>query len=388
MSSSRAAGRGGRRAARPGRDRDRFAGCARTRPRRCSRISPKSAAPGGAALAALLAAADGVPVVLVAPLGDDEASATVRSPARAARHRGPGAADRAAAGEDPVPDRRPDPAAGRPGPAGSAQARASQRPAAEAIAAAGAVLVSDYGRGITADPRIRAALGRQAARVPLVWDPHPKGAGPVPRTRLATPNHAEAVAAAGLGRKAPAGQLLRSAAAGRGPAGPALAGRQRGGHPGRRRARCSYRAAAARWSSPPGRWRSPTPAARATASPPRPRRRSGAGALPSEAVTAATEAATILPRGGVAPPSTPPPRVRRATAAARAVRGAVPNGRPGRAGRPRRPGRSGGAGPRIRSPGRRCGRRAVPWSPPAAASTCCTPATSACCRRPARWATA
>ncbi|MFY9930701.1 MAG: D-beta-D-heptose 1-phosphate adenosyltransferase, partial [Streptosporangiaceae bacterium] len=34
--------------------------------------------PGGAALAALLAAAEDVPVVLVAPLGDDEASATVR----------------------------------------------------------------------------------------------------------------------------------------------------------------------------------------------------------------------------------------------------------------------------------------------------------------------
>jgi bifunctional ADP-heptose synthase (sugar kinase/adenylyltransferase) len=33
--------------------------------------------PGGAALAALMAARDGVPVVLVAPLGDDEASQTV-----------------------------------------------------------------------------------------------------------------------------------------------------------------------------------------------------------------------------------------------------------------------------------------------------------------------
>ena len=35
--------------------------------------------PGGAALAALLAATGGIPVVLVTPLGDDEASATVRA---------------------------------------------------------------------------------------------------------------------------------------------------------------------------------------------------------------------------------------------------------------------------------------------------------------------
>ncbi|HEY0937056.1 MAG TPA: D-beta-D-heptose 1-phosphate adenosyltransferase, partial [Trebonia sp.] len=35
--------------------------------------------PGGAALTALLAAAEGNPVILVAPLGDDEASVTVRA---------------------------------------------------------------------------------------------------------------------------------------------------------------------------------------------------------------------------------------------------------------------------------------------------------------------
>ena len=39
----------------------------------------ESCRPGGAALAALLAAADGDPVVLVAPFGDDPASATVRA---------------------------------------------------------------------------------------------------------------------------------------------------------------------------------------------------------------------------------------------------------------------------------------------------------------------
>jgi len=62
----------------------------------------------------------------------------------------------------------------------------------DAIAGAGAVLVSDYGRGLTADPAVREALTAAAARVPLVWDPHPHGAPPVPGATLVTPNLAEA----------------------------------------------------------------------------------------------------------------------------------------------------------------------------------------------------
>ena len=84
--------------------------------------------------------------------------------------------------------------------------------AADAIAAAGAILVSDYGRGVTADPQLRSLLERQAGRVPLVWDPHPKGAPPVPRTRLVTPNLAEALAAAGLASGASAGADVLPAA--------------------------------------------------------------------------------------------------------------------------------------------------------------------------------
>ena len=82
--------------------------------------------------------------------------------------------------------------------------------------------MSDYGRGTAADPRIRAALAGRTARVPLVWDPHPRGPDPVPGTRLATPNHAEARAAAGLnaapagpsagGQGSATGPVLRSAA--------------------------------------------------------------------------------------------------------------------------------------------------------------------------------
>ena len=103
--------------------------------------------PGGAALAALLAATEELPVILVTPLGDDEASATVRALlaphvtvvsipltgqlAEKTRFR--------AGGRTLL---RADRGGGSAGPAGAE--------AAEALAAAGAVLVSDYGRGVTA----------------------------------------------------------------------------------------------------------------------------------------------------------------------------------------------------------------------------------------------
>lgn len=165
--------------------------------------------PGGAALAALLAATEEIPVVLIAPLGDDEASATVRALL------GPHVTVVGLPLAGPLEEKtrfraggrtllRADRGGGTAGPAGAE--------AAEAIAAAGAVLVSDYGRGITADDGIRAALSRLAKRVPLAWDPHPRGSRPVPHARLVTPNYAEAAAAAGQ-PAAPGRHLLRSAAA-------------------------------------------------------------------------------------------------------------------------------------------------------------------------------
>ena len=60
---------------------------------------------------------------------------------------------------------------------------------------ADAVLVSDYGHGVTAAPTVRAGL--RQLRVPLVWDPHPRGAVPVPGATLITPNLDEARRAAG-----------------------------------------------------------------------------------------------------------------------------------------------------------------------------------------------
>jgi rfaE bifunctional protein nucleotidyltransferase chain/domain/rfaE bifunctional protein kinase chain/domain len=62
----------------------------------------------------------------------------------------------------------------------------------DALARADAVLVSDYGAGMTADATVRAAVTAAAARTPVVWDPHPRGGSPVEGTAVVTPNLAEA----------------------------------------------------------------------------------------------------------------------------------------------------------------------------------------------------
>jgi D-beta-D-heptose 7-phosphate kinase / D-beta-D-heptose 1-phosphate adenosyltransferase len=149
--------------------------------------------PGGAALAATLAAQlDRREVVLVTALARDEPGATLRELLALA---GVTVVDLGLAGATAEKIRvradgrsllRVDRGSGRGriGPLGDAGRRA--------IAGAAALLVSDYGRGLAAEPEVRAALAGRRARVPLVWDPHPKGPDPVPGARLATPNRAEA----------------------------------------------------------------------------------------------------------------------------------------------------------------------------------------------------
>ncbi len=146
--------------------------------------------PGGAALAAVIAAASaGREVVLVAPMASDEGAERLRTllegrvrligiPAEG----GTAVKRRVRVGDHSVV--RID--------SGSAVATLGPLPAeaATAIRNAAAVLVADYGRGTTAADDVRAALA--AARGPVVWDPHPRGADPVPSTRLVTPNGAEA----------------------------------------------------------------------------------------------------------------------------------------------------------------------------------------------------
>jgi D-beta-D-heptose 7-phosphate kinase / D-beta-D-heptose 1-phosphate adenosyltransferase len=151
--------------------------------------------PGGAALAATLAARDGRPVVLVTALARDAAGLELG--ALLVAHgvevvdlglEGP-TAEKIRFRSDGRPLMRLD----RGGRATPGDATAS---AIEAIAAAGAVLVSDYGRGVTAGGRVRAALAECAAEAPVVWDPHPLGAAPVPGMLVVTPNESEARALA------------------------------------------------------------------------------------------------------------------------------------------------------------------------------------------------
>ncbi|WP_433544394.1 D-glycero-beta-D-manno-heptose 1-phosphate adenylyltransferase (plasmid) [Streptomyces sp. CA-294286] len=142
--------------------------------------------PGGAGLAAALAARDGREVTLVTALGDDPASDAVRR-ALSGRVR---LVELPLEGSLPVKTRvlasgrplvRVDRGGGTPG-----EPDAAVR---DALTGAHAVLVADYGRR-TADA-VREDLAALAPRVPLVWDPHPKGDAPVAGARLVTPNAAE-----------------------------------------------------------------------------------------------------------------------------------------------------------------------------------------------------
>ncbi|MCW2901255.1 MAG: hldE [Streptosporangiaceae bacterium] len=63
---------------------------------------------------------------------------------------------------------------------------------AAALRRAGAVLVADYGLGVAAHPGLRGLLAGLSPDVPVVYDPHPRGAAPPCGARLVTPNRAEA----------------------------------------------------------------------------------------------------------------------------------------------------------------------------------------------------
>jgi D-beta-D-heptose 7-phosphate kinase / D-beta-D-heptose 1-phosphate adenosyltransferase len=160
---------------------------------RCSRTRP-----GGAALAAALAAADGRPVTLVTALSSDAAGVELATLIDAA---GVELVDLGLDGATPEKVRlrtaggqallRLDRGSERPG-ASVGRATAAAR---AAIGWASALLVADYGRGVAAEPGIRAALAERAAaedRAPIAWDPHPHGPVPTPGVLLAMPNEREA----------------------------------------------------------------------------------------------------------------------------------------------------------------------------------------------------
>ncbi|MEJ3744757.1 PfkB family carbohydrate kinase [Actinomycetes bacterium KLBMP 9797] len=145
--------------------------------------------PGGAGLAALLAARGGADVALVTGIADDTGGARLSELLSEAGVR-----------LYPLPMRGATPEKIRLRASGQVLMRldrggapdgvgAPPEAALAALGAADAILASDYGRGVLREPALRAALGRASA--PAVWDPHPRGPAPVPGVRLATPNEAE-----------------------------------------------------------------------------------------------------------------------------------------------------------------------------------------------------
>ncbi|MFD6139954.1 PfkB family carbohydrate kinase [Promicromonospora sp. NPDC060271] len=152
--------------------------------------------PGGAGLAALLCA-QRADVVLVAPLADDADGQELRRQLTEVtvvplRHEGPTRRKTRVRSSGQGLVRVDD---GGPGtPLGVNEATAER--VRNALAGCDAVLVADYGGGVTLEPLLRDVLAESAARVPLVWDPHPRGGEPVPGTALVTPNAAEAERAA------------------------------------------------------------------------------------------------------------------------------------------------------------------------------------------------
>jgi len=170
-------------------------------------ISRRRRRPGGAGLAALLAAAGTRPVTLIAALGTDPDSRRIielfadrcrvlplqlqGTPACKTRVRGPkGQLLRIDHGTGRAGD----------GPVSADIERA--------VAGADAILVADYGRGVAAHPRLRSLLTAAARQVPVVWDPHPRGPAPVPGVRAVTPNRDEAFAYTGRAPEEAAAMLV------------------------------------------------------------------------------------------------------------------------------------------------------------------------------------
>jgi D-beta-D-heptose 7-phosphate kinase/D-beta-D-heptose 1-phosphate adenosyltransferase len=162
--------------------------------------------PGGAGLAAALAAATREDVTLICALGDDDAGARLMSLLEAA---GVQVHDLGLRG--PTPEKVRVRAGGRPivrldsgrDAAGCGRLTVAAR---RALHGADAVLVSDYGGGVAAAPSVRRELA--ALLAPIVWDPHPKGGEPIPGVILATPNATEAGGAASLPAAEAAARVL------------------------------------------------------------------------------------------------------------------------------------------------------------------------------------
>ncbi|WP_293785947.1 PfkB family carbohydrate kinase [uncultured Aeromicrobium sp.] len=147
--------------------------------------------PGGGGLVARLLAGDEYDVTLVTVMADDDAAGRLRETLHGIR---------LVAG----PSTGPTPVKTRVRANGHAVARLDHgcEPVAipqvtddmlTALDTADAIVVADYGRGLTANERLRTRLSELAPDIPVVWDPHPSGAAPVEGVAVATPNLSEAL---------------------------------------------------------------------------------------------------------------------------------------------------------------------------------------------------
>ena len=227
------------------------------------------------------------------------------------------------------------------------------------LAEVDAVVVADYGRGVAAAPDLRAAIASAAGTIPVVWDPHPKGATPVAGITVATPNAAEARRFTGLsGTGVPFATDAAAALVDAWDVGAvAVTMGDRGALVGRRTARGTdsrfVPAPSVTAGDPCGAGdRLAAGVAVALA---------GGADVPDAVAAGVTDASEYLAAGGVASLLADAPRRRS-----------------------RCPGPTG-----TRCASRtRCGPSAAPSSRPAGASTCCTPVTRGRCRQPGRSVTA
>jgi D-beta-D-heptose 7-phosphate kinase/D-beta-D-heptose 1-phosphate adenosyltransferase len=149
---------------------------------------------GGAGLVATMLARDGIDVTLLTALGDDDGAMRLREVLAGipvvAGDLGGRTSVKTRVRADGHPIARLDEGGG-PSRADITQTQL------DAIDAADVVIASDYGRGLLADERLRAAIARRGRVAPVVWDPHVRGSRPVPGVALATPNGTEAAALSG-----------------------------------------------------------------------------------------------------------------------------------------------------------------------------------------------
>lgn len=175
-------------------------------------VTDRRRAPGGAALVAAMLRDDGHDVRFLTHLGGDAAGESVLDlldgvTVHATRHRAP------------------TPVKTRVGAKTHAFVRfdegshSSEIPAVDDAALAeldraDAVVVADYGGGMSSNRALRERLAAITPRTPVVWDPHPRGTAPVAGAAMVVPNAKEAGALTGidtstLAGAATAGERLR-----------------------------------------------------------------------------------------------------------------------------------------------------------------------------------